>query len=113
MEITNMVKTNPKTEATLPRCKATPKQWEDLANEAIADSGYWKREAREAQGQRDALLVASRRLIRWVGKGIADGSFNECVLPKAAESDMNFAQAAISRCEASRPSKLDSNYSLT
>ncbi len=40
--------------------QATPKQWENLANEAIADSGYWKQVARNAQAQRDELLHACR-----------------------------------------------------
>ncbi len=54
--------------------QATPKQWENLANEAIADSGYWKREARNAQGQRDQLLHAARLAQSVIGGADTSGA---------------------------------------
>lgn len=43
------------------------------------------------------LLEALERLTRWVGKGIADGAFDNCVLPNAAVSDLDFAESVINK----------------
>jgi len=60
-----------------------------------------------AQGGREAnahliaaapeLLEACRNLSQYVAKGIADGAFKDCVLPKGAEKRLNQAQAAIAK----------------
>lgn len=41
------------------------------------------------------LLAACERLTQWVGKGIADGAYSECVLPRGAVHDLEMAEAAI------------------
>jgi len=40
-----------------------------------------------------SLETAIRRLQRWVGKGIADGAYDDCVSgPEGAQRDLDFSQ---------------------
>ncbi len=73
--------------------QATPKQWENLANEAIADSGYWKREARAAQGQRDLLLRSTR-----LAQSVIGGADTSGAGQRAAHAALF---VALANCEAS------------
>lgn len=43
------------------------------------------------------LRDAIRRLSRWVGRGIVGGAYKDCVLPKGAESDLEFAELVKAR----------------
>jgi len=43
------------------------------------------------------LLEACRNLSQYVAKGIADGAFKDCALPKGAEKRLNQALAAIAK----------------
>ena len=41
------------------------------------------------------LIQAIERLSRWVGKGIADDAYINCVSPNGAKKDLDFANAVI------------------
>ena len=45
------------------------KQWQELADEAIADAGEWKRQARLLKAQRDELAAALSQFMTWWDDG--------------------------------------------
>jgi len=51
------------------------------------------------------LINATKRLKRWVLKGIADGCYKNCARPNGAKIDIKFAEQAIAKWELSDEAK--------